>query len=148
MKTYVLGFPFYKDMTQQFVEQATRILLLKKRKPPSHKGLLNGFGGKIEEEKKETAVEAMVREFKEETGLATEHKEWALFAVLEGKDYKVFCFMAWMEEARLTKAHNAVEACHYINVNGLPYNVVPDLRYLIPLALDRTKAVVNIYDRM
>lgn len=56
---YVLG--FCRDI------QTNQLLLIEKTHPPFQAGKLNGIGGKLE--KYETIHDAMVREFKEETGL-------------------------------------------------------------------------------
>lgn len=59
MKTYVLGFAFNL--------QSTEVLLIHKARPTAQAGLWNGIGGKIEDG--EAPLDAMVREFAEETGL-------------------------------------------------------------------------------
>ena len=61
MKTtkYVLGFAFNKGCTE--------VLLIEKKRPNWMVGKLNGVGGHIEDG--ETPIDAMVREFKEETNL-------------------------------------------------------------------------------
>lgn len=70
---YVNGFLF--DPTLRHV------VLMRKNKPVQQEGLLNGIGGKIE--KGETPLEAMIREFKEETGMSV--KNWQHFATLKWK---------------------------------------------------------------
>jgi 8-oxo-dGTP diphosphatase len=68
---YVVGF--------MFDELAQRVVLIKKIKPLWQMGKLNGVGGKIEAG--ETALEAMVREFYEETGI--HYSSWNDFCVTE-----------------------------------------------------------------
>ena len=85
---YVLGFMF--DPTRE------RILLIRKNRPRWQAGKLNGIGGKVEPG--ESPVSAMVREFTEETGLQTQPSEWSHFAVLEGQDFRVWCFQAASEQ--------------------------------------------------
>ena len=70
MKLYVVGFLHYKD----------EVVLLRKSRPPMLAGKLNGIGGKIEPG--EHAVDAMVREFAEETGLQTSERGWLRDRVL------------------------------------------------------------------
>lgn len=74
MQKYVAGFMFNdtKDI----------VLLIKKIKPEWQKGKLNAIGGKIEIEINETPIQAMVREFKEETGIKTLEEDWSLFCTL------------------------------------------------------------------
>lgn len=64
-KLYALGFAFDKDFKQ--------VVLIRKNKPTWQKGLLNGVGGKVEPG--ETPYNAMVREFREETGVL--HESWS-----------------------------------------------------------------------
>ena len=58
---YVTGFRV--DLT------TGRVLLIEKKRPAWHAGQLNGIGGSIEPG--ETPLQAVVREFKEETGKET-----------------------------------------------------------------------------
>jgi 8-oxo-dGTP pyrophosphatase MutT (NUDIX family) len=57
-----------------------RILLIRKNRPAWQAGLLNGPGGKIEPG--ESPAQAMVREWQEEVGQATDPKDWRLIASL------------------------------------------------------------------
>lgn len=56
---YTLGFVFNPERTH--------VMLIRKTRPQWQAGLLNGIGGKLEED--ESDSECMIREFKEETGL-------------------------------------------------------------------------------
>jgi 8-oxo-dGTP pyrophosphatase MutT (NUDIX family) len=67
--SYVLGYAF--DPTRQLV------LLIKKNRPDWMCGKLNAVGGKIESG--ETAIRAMIREFKEEAAIDTTESNWKLF---------------------------------------------------------------------
>jgi 8-oxo-dGTP diphosphatase len=80
MINYVLGFLFNNTMD--------RVVLINKQKPDWQKDHLNGIGGKIEDD--ESTIDAMTREFNEETGLCID--EWELFAFMEGKEWRVDCF--------------------------------------------------------
>ena len=64
--THVLGLIFDNSNSQ--------ILLIKKNRPLFMKGLLNGIGGKIEEN--ESSLEAISRETKEETNLDLKPEHW------------------------------------------------------------------------
>jgi 8-oxo-dGTP pyrophosphatase MutT (NUDIX family) len=66
---YVLGFAF--------TPSRKGVILIKKRRPNWQAGKLNGPGGKIEAG--ETPEQAMIREFKEETGIDTELGQWSDF---------------------------------------------------------------------
>lgn len=67
MNRYVVGFLFDDNMTQ--------VCMIKKSRPVWQNGLLNGIGGKIDE--RETPLEAMIREFREETGVDTTARTWS-----------------------------------------------------------------------
>lgn len=85
MKEYVLGFMFNNE-----IGQLGECALISKTKPEWQAGLLNGIGGKIEDG--ETPLDAMIREFQEETGY--HQKEWKQFATMIGHaHWKVYCFV-------------------------------------------------------
>ena len=63
--TYVAGFTFS--------ENDTDVLLIEKQNPAWQRGFLNAVGGKIEPG--EQPLEAMTREFKEETGVRTKSSD-------------------------------------------------------------------------
>lgn len=68
---YVLGFAFGCD--------GNAVLLIMKNRPKWQAGKVNGVGGKIEEDDW-CAEAAMVREFKEETGIDTDVSQWEHYA--------------------------------------------------------------------
>jgi 8-oxo-dGTP diphosphatase len=76
MTEYVLGFAF--DSNEE-------VVLIRKNKPDWQRGLLNGVGGKIEEN--ESSYAAMVREFHEETGVRLHG--WDNFARMEFREVNV-----------------------------------------------------------
>lgn len=80
MKRYVLGF--------MFSDHGSLVAVIRKQKPEWQKGKLNGIGGKIENG--EAPLQAMVREFKEETGFM--QTDWFVCGTMTGKDWIVHCF--------------------------------------------------------
>ena len=62
---FVLGFCFSSD---------SRVVLIRKKKGDWQEGMLNGIGGRVEPG--EEIVEAMAREFREETGKYTPESCW------------------------------------------------------------------------
>lgn len=85
MIAYVLGFAVNPD--------GTEVLLILKNRPAWAKGRWNGVGGKVEAG--ETATQAMVREFAEETGLVWPAEAWQpLGAMTDGTTYRVDVFAA------------------------------------------------------
>ncbi len=98
---YVCGFMMSWDMHEFF--------LIRKTHPKWQKGKWNGIGGKIENTQKdpalpdivETPQEAMVREFKEETGIETSIKRWHCFHIEQFKnDTKVYYLSAFGDEIK------------------------------------------------
>ena len=126
MKKYVTGFLFSQD--------ASHIVLIKKINPQWQHGLFNGISGKIEAN--EASVDAMVRECAEETGVITQRDDWQCFAnVFRPNGYDVDVYFAHSDLAFNAKTIEA-EEIHIIKVTELPENIIPNLQWLIPLALD------------
>lgn len=121
MQKYVLGFLFNK--------QGNMVWLIRKNKPEWQAGQLNGIGGKIEEN--ETPGLAMQREFKEEAGL--DIIDWKWYGTITDDNYfQVFCFYAYSDEMASTMTDECVGI---YSSEFLPMNVIPNLRWLIPMAL-------------
>lgn len=126
------------------MDPSNTILMVRKLKPEWQKGKLNAIGGKIEEG--ETPLEAMKREWIEETGLIADVGEWIPYAIVSGVDWKVHFF------------HNRAPFSYYDEwenhddewKNDIGETLVPvlypddlfqvdminNLRYLIPLAFE------------
>lgn len=129
---YVVGFT-YRDNGD--------LLLMKKLRPDWQIGLLNGPGGKIEEDEHKT--EAIRREFLEEAGVDIEEANWELFCTLQSGGHIVYFFVA-------TKTINTVyqttdEELVWVDPQNLPDNVISNLRWLVPMskAKYRVKSIVN-----
>lgn len=128
MKNYVAGFLFSQDRT--------KVALIKKNKPEWQAGKLNGIGGKVEHG--ENARDAMEREFKEETGIDISWIRWNCFATINGDDYKCYFFRSFDDSVFDVRSMEE-EQVYVISVNELSnYPHIPNLKWLIPLALDAT----------
>ncbi|UUO23579.1 NUDIX domain-containing protein [Colwellia sp. M166] len=126
VKKYVTGFLFSQDTNQ--------IVLIKKINPQWQRGLFNGIGGKVEAN--ETSIDAMVRECAEETGVITQPVDWQYFAnVFRPNGYDVDLYFARTDLALSAKTMEA-EEIHIMKVSAIPKNIIPNLQWLIPLALD------------
>ena len=122
MQEYVCGLLFSVDRA--------RVLLIRKRRPAWQAGRLNGVGGKVEPG--ETVGAAMRREFREEAGLDV--AEWREVVVLTGPDWRGHFFRAFGD----TGAARALtdESLEVHPAAALPPDVIPNLRWIVPLALD------------
>ncbi len=134
MKQYVLGFAFNR-------QDKNDIVLMLKTHPDFLKGKWNCPGGEIQAEDA-SPLDAMVREFKEETGVhvpVNETHEWNCFqhfATLNGLGYKIWCFRV---ETNLiyqckTQTDEKVEIHEVWSL--YPEMLAPHLHTLISLALD------------
>lgn len=128
MINYVTGFVFSEDLKH--------VVLLEKQTPSWQKGLFNGVGGKIE--KGESSAQAMVRECEEETGMLITENHWTCYAHLTNPDFfeldVYFAISDLAFEARTIEK----EKIHIFEVNDTPKNIIPNLQWLIPLAVDQS----------
>lgn len=132
-KHWVVGFLF---------KNKEEVVLVTKNRPEWQKGRLNGVGGKIEGE--ETSVAAMRREFREEAG--ADVPEWREFALLKEKQGDVKFLVAHGDYALESLTDEPVAWYKIDDLPTLP--TMPDLKWLIPLALDDNNRYVNIdYDQ-
>lgn len=127
MTNYVVGFAFSKD--KQYVA------VIRKLRPRWQNCLLNGIGGHMAEN--ETYGHAQLREFYEETGVEIPVDKWQAFATLNGPDYTVRVFRAFTDEIFncITRTDEEVLVRKVSDVIQRE-DVIPNLAYLIPLALD------------
>ncbi len=128
MNNYVLGFLFR--------EHKGPAVLIKKQKPEWQRGLLNGVGGKIE--LNEPPFNAMVREFKEETGVNTVHIPWRMFCKMQGDDFIIYCFTAidkYCYEYASTQESEEIEKHDMHKLLYHPH--VSNLQWLMSMASDK-----------
>ncbi|MBD2816275.1 NUDIX domain-containing protein [Xenorhabdus sp. Flor] len=123
---YVTGFMFSKDKKH--------VALISKLQPSWQAGKLNGVGGKIETG--ETPQQAMAREFAEEAGIETNPDEWKLFTVLTRPDVYQVNFLYTYDDRIYSAKSIEKEVVDIYETDVLPGNVIYNLRWLIPLALD------------
>lgn len=133
MKKYVLGFAFTKDKSE--------IILIEKQKPDWQKGKLNGVGGKVEpDDVNET--DAMIREFREETGVDTSPEQWHKFGTMifvkdiMGGEAEVYLFRMF-DNVVYDCVTSESEQILRVNTDTCldVFNCMHNLPILIPLAL-------------
>jgi 8-oxo-dGTP diphosphatase len=112
-----------------------RVVLIKKLKPEWQRDKWNGVGGKLEPG--ESPLDAMRREFKEETG--SEVNDWERYCLMEGESWLVHCFRAF-EDVKVSAPTDELTAWIDMHVNFYEMMpLIPNLRWLIPMALDKDR---------
>lgn len=135
IQKYVVGFLFNKTMSN--------VALIEKIKPKWQKGFLNGIGGKIENN--ESALEAMIREFYEETGHKFEN--WQYYCRMKGKnydgsDFEVECFYGIGDPfACKTMEKEQIGYCLVESILSYKEKTIGNVPWLISLAIDFNKGV-------
>lgn len=154
VKDYVVGFlvstgsnedSYYNENTHSW-----NIVLVRKKKPAFQKDLLNGIGGGIEFGEK--PYDAMVREFKEETG--AEIKNWELYCEVQREgSYNLYFYKAYVTKMPEMKDVNDIgEKLEIHQVNNelvTRSDLIPNLRWLLNLAFfddHKSKGKVIYYD--
>jgi 8-oxo-dGTP pyrophosphatase MutT (NUDIX family) len=131
MKTteYVLGFIF--DPTGE------RVVLQQKQKPDWQRNKWNGIGGHVEGQ--EPPGLAMVRECEEETGLLIPIEQWSGVCELRGEAFCVHVYATYSKQHRdFANGGDRELMCEFMP-DDLPASVIPNLRWLIPMALSLTR---------
>lgn len=107
----------------------SEVVLIRKTHPPWQKGLLNGVGGKVENE--ESAKEAMIREFEEEAG---KHFEaWEPFTQVNDSDAELNFFVGCGDLNDVeSKTDEDIEIHNPNEVQIL--ETVPKVNWLVPMA--------------
>ena len=119
-----------------FTADGREIVLVRKTRPAWQAGRVNALGGKIHEG--ESVWDAARREVREEAGLDVER--WEEFLVWRDPEYRLRVVRAFDDAAR--RARTAEDQEVFLSrVSALPANVIDNLRWLIPLALDRDVAI-------
>lgn len=125
---YVLALLFTPDRRQ--------VVLMRKTRPAWQAGRVNALGGKLLAG--ESVAEAARREVREEAGVDVD--EWEEFLVWEDPVYRLHVVRAFHPAAAAarTAEDQQVFRC---DAGALPPELIDNLRWLVPLALDRDVAV-------
>lgn len=115
-----------------FTADGREVVLVRKTRPAWQAGRVNALGGKIDAG--EGLADAARREVREEAGVDVE--EWEEFLVWRDPEYRLRAVRAFDDVARQARTAEDQEV-FLANVGALPLNVIDNLRWLIPLALDR-----------
>lgn len=130
MQKYVLGF---------MTDGNGNIAFIIKNKPEWQKGFKNGIGGKIEEG--ETSLEAMIREFQEETSVLTTKGEWANYAKMTNSKFEIDVFLGIIDEERFDQIMtntDEVVVKHSINYTlDFPEEFIDNIPWLLMMIMDQ-----------
>jgi len=112
-----------------------QLVLIKKINPQWQRNLYNGVGGKIEAG--ESSVDAMSREFSEETGVTISTSSWTFYARINRPGYYDLDLYFAHSDLAFTAKTVEKEQVRLFKLSDLPANIIPNLKWLIPLALDQ-----------
>lgn len=137
MKDYVIAFVFDKKQN---------VALIQKNRPKWEEGLLNGIGGKIEPG--ETPLEAIEREFLEETGYHIKEEKWIHTITMAStqNDAMVYIFKAYPINLKRLKTTTDEEVI-ICDINSLPDNIIPNIKWMIFLSLSSNEMPIQIINR-
>ena len=133
---FVLGFLFNID--------CTKVILIRKEKPYWQKGFYNGVGGKVQEG--ELPIEAMRREFREETELDIFY--WKYFGYINDSGNKISLFTSLCSTESFVpifvndKTVEIVTEISLDNIKNIP--IIYNLHWLIPMAIEIINSNKNI----
>ncbi|MEO7039604.1 MAG: NUDIX domain-containing protein [Gemmatimonadaceae bacterium] len=113
-------------------EDGGRVVLMRRTRPAWQAGRVNALGGSIMEG--ESAVSAARREVREECGVDV--VEWRELVTWDDAEYRMVVLSSM--SARAAEARTLEDQEVFLaDVRALPENVIDNLRWLVPLALDR-----------
>ena len=119
-----------------FTPARDRVVLMRKTRPAWQAGRVNALGGKLHPG--ESPLAAARREVREEAGVDV--PDWEEFLVWDDPVYRMHAVRAF-DPAALA-AHSAEDQPVFLaEVAALPPALIDNLRWLVPLALDRDVAV-------
>lgn len=122
---YCCGFIFSYDQSQA--------LLMLKCKPDWQRGRYNGIGGKCNDG--EPYGDAMAREQREE--ILGHVESWRLYAILDTEHAEVAFFFGHGHVGQIFSREN--EIVQAFDVAKLPLNALPNVHWLVPMALSMTR---------
>lgn len=132
------------DETVTELNRAPMALLVRKTKPQWQAGLWNGPGG--EANFGESSAHAATRELQEETRLDVSPSAWRHVATLDGPTFVIKLMTHTLRPGRIHLTPPDPKDCgthgygpefyRWYASDQLPPDIVPDLRWLVPLAFD------------
>jgi len=133
---YTPGFIFDSDLN--------KVLLVHKQKPDWQKGKINGIGGKYEGS--ETPEECIARETHEESTLDIRKELWVYVGTMHQTVGDVGILAAKYTGSANDAVKNDHEDIEWFDVSYLPSNVISNLRWLVPLSLEKLEGKFRSFD--
>lgn len=128
MTDYVLGFCFDVNRNE--------VVMIEKRRPNWQLGKLNAPGGHIE--KGETPINAVTREFFEETGLKIPVGSWEPTMVVRvAEDAIIWVFRSFSDELHKVKSMTDEPAGVYSFAEAIRHGL-SNMAWMLPLMADKT----------
>ena len=134
-KEYVVGLLFRRAIHNGIMDY--EVCLISKTKPLWQRGFKNAIGGKLEPSLEESAKEAQIREFKEETG--ADFTNWQDLAVMYFNDCSVYFFAGFDSDNSVNVSSPTEEKVEWFSIYEIKNNavkVIPNLKWLIPAAIE------------
>lgn len=119
-----------------FTANRRQVVLMRRTRPAWQAGRVNALGGRLVDG--ESPGDAARREVREESGVDV--REWAEVLVWDDAEYRMHVMRAVSELARAARTMEDQEV-FLADVESLPANVIDNLRWLVPLALDADVAL-------
>lgn len=135
MKRYVVGFAFDRYSNQ--------VLLINRIAKNGYTEGYNGLGGKIEDN--ENRLQAMIREFKEESGLVC--KNWLEIGRMYGENWECFIFFSFIPWEQIQKRVTEEGVIEWHSLDNIPYNSqdFTNIPWIISMVKDPNIRNGNIY---
>lgn len=119
-----------------FTANRRQVVLIRRTRPVWQAGRVNALGGRLVDG--ESPGDAARREVREESGVDV--REWAEVLVWDDAEYRMHVMRAVSELAGAARTMEDQEV-FLADVESLPANVIDNLRWLVPLALDADVAL-------
>jgi 8-oxo-dGTP diphosphatase len=119
-----------------FTANRRQVVLMRRMRPLWQAGRVNALGGRLVDG--ESPGDAARREVREESGVDV--KEWTEVLVWDDAEYRMHVMRAVSELAGAARTMEDQEV-FLADVESLPANVIDNLRWLVPLALDADVAL-------
>ena len=143
---YVLGFVFQKHHELSL----DWIFLVEKRRPDWQAGKLNGIGGRLEED--EDPLQAMRREFREETGTDIPDDRWRCFCcfdTLRPGVARLWLFTATIfceefSQPTTQEDEEIVRLSLKVFQDEPAENVLDSIRWMVPMAMAKSQVMAGV----